>query len=147
MLTTQPAAPADLRGTRAARLEICPPQRSRSHWLQRVQAWLCAGWPLPTRDADDSGEAPAVLEQARLDFLDALADLHGPHAATLRDQIHGARSLRELWHRRTEVFSLVALQLDQLEADERLAELNRHFPTRSPRSGFGALAPTPNMWP
>ena len=55
-------------------------------------------------------------------------------------------SLRELWHLRAEVFSLVSLQHSQHAADTRLAQLNRHFPSRSPRSGFGALEPR-DMWP
>ena len=59
-----------------------------------------------------------------------------------------AKSMRELWHLRAEVFALVSLELSQLEADRRLAALNRHFPTRAPRSGFvGLNNGRDNMWP
>ena len=42
-----------------------------------------------------------------------------------------------------EVFKLVALHFSQAEAQCRLDRLNRHFPTRSPRSGFAPLDPHP----
>lgn len=139
MLSTQPPRPA--------RLEICPPARSsrvatRRSWWLRLQAWLHGGWPDPAPAAG----TPAGLDGARHDFLAATADLHGDAADELIARIHAARTLRELWHLRTDMFSLVSLQHRQFEADRRLAELNRHFPTRSPRSGFGELEP-PNMWP
>ena len=60
-------------------------------------------------------------------------------SADLRLRIGRAQSLRELWHLRIDVFTFVSLHLDQAEADDRLAWINRHFPTRSPRSGFGEL--------
>jgi hypothetical protein len=55
--------------------------------------------------------------------------------------VDSARSLRELWHLRSEVYRLVALQTSQSEAERRLADLNHHFPTRAPRSGFAPLTP------
>ena len=54
-------------------------------------------------------------------------------------QIYAAASMHDLWHLRLDVFNLVSCHHDQTEADHRLSQLNRHFPTRSPRSGFGAL--------
>lgn len=57
----------------------------------------------------------------------------------LQQRINIARSLHELWHLRPEVFKLVALRYSQGEAQSRLDRLNRHFPTRAPRSGFGAF--------
>jgi hypothetical protein len=82
--------------------------------------------------------SPNVLD-ARGEFLTMLADLHGAEILQLRERVHRARSLRELWHLRTDVFRVVAVQRDQAEAEDRLAWLNRYFPTRSPRSAFGSL--------
>jgi hypothetical protein len=65
--------------------------------------------------------------------------VHSDRAIELRGLIRGARSLRELWHLRAEVYNAVAVQTSQLDAETRLARLNKHFPTRAPRSGFAAL--------
>jgi hypothetical protein len=135
--------------TRPARLEICPPQPQRRarDWLARVKGWLAAGWsgnrPQPGTLADRS----QALSAARQDFFTAVADLHIPAASALLDRIEFAKSMRELWHLRAEVFALVSIEHDQIEADKRLANLNRHFPTRAPRSGFAVLSPTKDMWP
>lgn len=132
--------------TRPARLEICPPtlRRPAQAWLPRLRAWLAASWPGSEPAA--GGSAADLLALARHEFHDAVADLSGSLAEDLLDRIAVARSLRELWHLRAEVFSLVSLQHSQHAADTRLAQLNRHFPSRSPRSGFGALEPR-DMWP
>ena len=50
-----------------------------------------------------------------------------------------ARSLRELWHLRSELFSLVSVHRGQHDAQARLNALNRHFPIRAAGSGFGGL--------
>ena len=50
-----------------------------------------------------------------------------------------AHSLRDLWHLRAELYHVLALNHDQREAEQRLTQLNRHFPTRAPRSGFVPL--------
>jgi len=123
-------------------VEICPPGRAAdAPWWLRLRAWASAGWP---GLRGDTAEDP--LGAIRREFADAMADLDGERADVLIDQLHRARSLRELWHLRAEVFRLVALQHSQHEADRRLARLNRHFPTRSPRSGFGTLE-SRAMWP
>ena len=75
----------------------------------------------------------------REDFLLAVADLPGQAAHALRHRIVHARSLRDLWHLRAEVFSLVGLEHSQFEAEQRLLGLNRHFPMRATRSQFGTL--------
>lgn len=106
-------------------------------WLEGLQKWLSmAPWASRRRVGD--GVSPTVVE-ARREFLAMLADLSGGETLMLRTRIQRALSLRELWHLRAEVFSLVAVQRNQTEAEDRLAWLNRYFPTRSPRSGFGAL--------
>jgi hypothetical protein len=111
--------------------EICPP---RVGLLERVRREL-----LDWLDAPLSPDADTPLESARRDFVDALDGVRPDDAWQLLDRIADATSLHELWHLRAPVFERLALSFDQLEADERLARINRHFPTRSPRSGFGAL--------
>jgi hypothetical protein len=51
----------------------------------------------------------------------------------LQDRIERARSLRELWHLRPELYGTVARILTQADAERRLATLNRHFPVRAAR--------------
>jgi hypothetical protein len=134
---------------RGASPEVCPPRLARSRpWQTIVREWLTAGWPRRAEPAQAPRLTPA-LEAIRQEFIDAVEGTHAPAADDLLDRIHFARSLRELWHLRAEVFRLVALHRSQSEADARLAALNRHFPTRSPRSGFGPLHPHPtkDMWP
>lgn len=145
---------------RPTRVAICPPQAARSRaWLATLRDWFGgSGWQ---RDAGASHAArpdPArrgalPLDAIRQEFIDAIDGIRTPGGDDLLDRIHFARCLRELWHLRAEVFRLVSLHHSQAEADERLNTLNRHFPTRSPRSGFGPLNPltnpltTKDMWP
>jgi hypothetical protein len=119
------------------RVEVCPPSLRHapaSSW-QRLMFWLVA--PAPQDCAPPLNRLPAVRD----DFLDRLDDLQGDAAQALRLRVDTARSLRELWHLRTEVYRLVALQYSQAEAEQRLAALNHHFPTRAPRSGFALQTP------
>jgi hypothetical protein len=130
----------------ATRIQVCPP-RAPGAW-QRIardmRDWLASGWSTPAARTGRPGwfadtASPSPLALARRDFVDALEGVRSPAADGLTRQICAATGLRELWHLRPEVFALVAHAFDQLEADHRLAQLNRHFPTRSPRSGFGAF--------
>ena len=119
------------------RAEVCPPslrQAPRSAW-NRLWFWLLAPGPLQA--------SPALnrLPPVRQDFLDSLDDIHGAPACTLCTRIGQARSLRDLWHLRAELYNVVAVSHSQHEAERRLARLNRHFPTRAPRSGFMPLLP------
>jgi hypothetical protein len=95
--------------------------------------WLMA--PAPRAAAPPLSRLPAIRD----DFLETLSDIRTLDAKMLADRIGFARSLRELWHLRTEVYRVVAVARNQAEAEGRLAELNRHFPTRSPRSAFAPL--------
>lgn len=117
------------------RLQACPPslRQAPESWLQRVWFWLAA--PAP----QDAAPPISRLDGVRQDFLAALADVDRHHGALLRSRIEMSRSLRELWHLRAEVYRVVACQHSQAEAEARLADLNRHFPTRAPRSGFAPL--------
>ncbi len=117
------------------RAEVCPPslrQPPRSAW-NRLWFWLLAPGPLQASPSLDR------LPPVRQDFLDSLDDIRSESASTLCTRIGQARSLRELWHLRAELYSVVAIDHSQHEAERRLALLNRHFPTRAPRSGFVPL--------
>jgi hypothetical protein len=137
---------------RGDRPESCPPTAPARAWTVVVREWLMAGWPrqpAPQRTAALPQRAALSLETMRQDFIDAVAGIPPAASDDLLDRIHFARGPRELWHLRAEVFRLVALHHSQAEADERLSWLNRHFPTRSARSGFGPLnaIPSKDMWP
>lgn len=117
------------------REEVCPPslrQAPRSAW-QRMWCWLLAP------GAWHSSPPVHRLPPVRRAFLDTLADVADPAAGTLADRIGHAHSLRDLWHLRAELYHVLALNHDQREAEQRLTQLNRHFPTRAPRSGFVPL--------
>jgi hypothetical protein len=138
-------------GTR--RIEVCPPALLQGSALSTVgwragwRDWLSTGW-IPSlsgtaaqapHPSGQNGASNPRLCQARDEFLQALADIRTQQIGMLQGRIRIARSLRELWHLRPEVFERVALQFSQAEAQCRLDRLNRHFPTRSPRSGFAPL--------
>jgi hypothetical protein len=117
------------------RAEVCPPslrQAPRSAW-SRLWFWLLA--PGPLQASPSLNRLPPV----RQDFLDSLDGIDGEPASALSSRIGQARSLRDLWHLRADLYSVVALGHSQHEAERRLARLNRHFPTRAPRSGFVPL--------
>ena len=123
------AAPSSLR------MEVCPPslrQAPDSGW-QRLMFWLLA--PSPQEAAPPRGRLPEV----RLEFMAVLADIDGEDADTMRGRIGATHSLRELWHLRAEIYRLVGVAHRQSEAETRVALLNRHFPTRAPKSQFGSL--------
>lgn len=117
------------------RAEVCPPslrQAPGTGW-SRLWFWLLAPGPLR------ASPPPHRLPPVRQDFLDSLGDLPVAATGSLCARIGQARSLRELWHLRAELYHAVALHHSQREAEQRLAQLNRHFPTRVPRSGFVPL--------
>jgi hypothetical protein len=115
--------------------EVPPPSlrcAPASGW-ERLLFWLMA--PAPQDAAPPLSRVPEV----RKEFLRMLADISGEEVEALRQRIGGCHSLRELWHTRAEIFRLVGVAHSQAEADHRLARLNRHFPTRAPRSQFAPL--------
>ena len=117
------------------RVEVCPPSLRTapgSAW-QRALFWLLA--PAPQHASPPLNR----LAEVRDEFAATVADISGDDAHTLRDRIALARSLRELWHARAEVYRVVAVAHSQSQAEERVALLNRHFPTRAPRSQFAPL--------
>jgi hypothetical protein len=116
----------------AFRVEVKPPSlrhAPESAW-QRVMFWLLA--PAPQEAAPPLNRLPIV----RAEFLATLADVASGDVDALRNRIEGAHSLRDLWHLRSDVFSTLGVALSQSQAEERLGRLNRHFPTRAPRTQF-----------
>ena len=116
------------------RMNVCPPDvcpRSESLWSATLR-WLVGG---------DVEVVPALrtpLEKARSEFVAAMDGLlEVDHMDLLRRAQH-ARSLRELWHLRSELYTLIARRVSQFEADARLARVNQHFPTRAQRTSSPA---------
>lgn len=118
------------------RVEVCPPSLrcapDGSAW-QRVMFWLLA--PAPQDSAPPVNRLPGV----RTEFLATLSDIDGEDVDALRRRIDDCRSLRELWHVRAELFRVVGVAHTQSQAEVRVTLLNRHFPTRAPRSHFATL--------
>ncbi|HSW05848.1 hypothetical protein [Aquabacterium sp.] len=112
------------------RVEVCPPAlwpSSLSFW-GRARRWL-----------DRSPWTPAAqrpvnrLALVKNEFRFSLDELRSPEASQLGERIERARSLRELWHLRSVLYGLLAVEFNQVEAERRMAQLNRHFPMRAPR--------------
>lgn len=115
----------------AFRVEVRPPslRHAPSSLGQRLLFWLLA--PAPQEAAPPINRLPAV----KADFLACLNDVASVSCDALRSGIGSARSLRELWHLRAEVYNVVGRAHSEVEAERRLLRLNRHFPTRAPRPG------------
>jgi len=144
VLVRLPSAANHVGAAHPTRVEICPPAAlaNRPSWADRLLDWLGQGWhsATPPIDEEDTASRPSHLTPLALvrdEFAGCLADIPTRQAADLAVRIRRARSLRELWHLRAEVFSVVSCHADQREARERLSRVNRHFPARAPRSGFG----------
>ena len=123
--------------------QVCPPKPRHSLVARQWREWL-TGIPDTRFPADSPAAASPLRGDARLrgvrrEFIDALDDIPGHATDEAIAHIYVARSMHDLWHLRLDVFNLVSCQHDQAEADHRLSQLNRHFPTRSPRSGFGTF--------
>ncbi|MEK8084943.1 hypothetical protein WNB94_00870 [Aquabacterium sp. A3] len=123
--------PSDFRRQGAA-----PPAlfwRSQPRW----QRWLSAAWRW-LWDLDEpelSDVQPTPLNRVRAEFRNALWDLQSARADQVREQIERARSLRELWHLRADVFKAIAVHRGQIEAQLRIDHLDDHFPVRSFKHG------------
>lgn len=122
--------------TSGLRIECSPPSLRHAPdgtaW-QRFMFWLMA--PSPGDAAPPLNRLPGV----RTEFLAALTDISGEEADRVRWRIQESRSLRELWHVRADVYSLVAVHHSQAQAEQRLLMLSHHFPARAPRSQFASL--------
>ncbi|MFO1327567.1 MAG: hypothetical protein U1F56_09430 [Rubrivivax sp.] len=125
----------------AFRPEVRPPslRHAPASLGQRLLFWLMA--PAPQDAAPPINRLPGVKQ----DFMAALADVPGEAVVALRRSIDQARSLRELWHLRAEVYNTVGRAHSEIMAEARLQRLNRHFPTRMPRSaGAGVERSVPH---
>lgn len=109
----------------SSRLDVRPPA---PQWGQADSVWNSLLHWLREADTAQPGVAPQALHQARTDFCTALHGLCTPEATDLRQRGAHARSLRELWHLRAELYGVIARHLTQTEAEKRLVAVNRHFP-------------------
>ena len=96
-----------------------------------------SGPGVPPGEAETRQGSTEPLLNARRDFVEALADIRTQQAGDLLRRIGLARSLRELWFLRTEVFNLVAHHRDQAEASHRMAALSVHFPRQVKNASAG----------
>ena len=124
----------------AFRVEVRPPslRHAPASWGQRLLFWLLA--PAPQDAAPPINRLPGV----KRDFLACVADVEPRLTGSLCQSIDGARSLRELWHLRAEIYNTVGLAHSEVEAERRIDRLNRHFPTRAPRAGMKVTIPGRN---
>jgi hypothetical protein len=128
LLHRKPAAPTTLR------MNVCPPDvcpKSDSLWSATLR-WLVGG----NVEAVPALRTP--LEKARSEFVAAMDGLTEVDHNMLLKRAQHARSLRELWHLRSELYTLVARRISQCEADGRLARVNQHFPSRAQRTSMPA---------
>ena len=128
LLHRKTAAPTTLR------MNVCPPDvcpKSDSLWSTALR-WLVGG------NVETVPALRTPLERARSEFVAAMAGLAEFDPQDLLRRAQHARSLRELWHLRSELYTLIARRISQPEADARLARVNQHFPTRAQRTGTAA---------
>jgi len=124
LLNRKPAAPT------TTRMNVCPPDicpARDSLWSASLR-WLVGG------DAQAEPARRTPLEKARGEFVAAMNGLFDVDHNDLLKRAQHARSLRELWHLRSELYTLIARRMSQFEADARLARVNLHFPTRAQRT-------------
>lgn len=117
------------------RNELAPPtlfSRSRPAWKQ----WLMGFWHW-LWDLDEVPRPASTTGLARIkaEFNSAIWDLQSSRATLVRGQVEQARSLRELWHLRAEVFKVISVHRGQMEAQTRVDVLDSHFPVRSSTRG------------
>ena len=113
------------------RKEVRPPAlfaRSQPQWRRWVTTvWH---WLWDEQDLEDHPRVLQGLNQVKTEFLSVVWDLQSYTATRARESISQARSLRELWHLRADVFRVIAVHRGQAEAYRRMESLNRHFPVR-----------------
>jgi hypothetical protein len=124
LLHRKPPAPTTLR------MNVCPPDICPA----RDSLWATALRWLVGNDTTAAPSLRSPLERARAEFLGAMAGLGGAAANDLLRRAQHARSLRELWHLRSELYTLIARDASQHEADKRMARVNQYFPTRTQRT-------------
>jgi hypothetical protein len=125
------AGPASSTQPDRRRQELAPPMlftRTRPAW----RSWLTGFWYW-LWDLDDVPQpAPSTgLSRIKAEFNSAIWDLQSSRATQVRGMVEQARSLRELWHLRAEVFKVISVHRGQMEAQTRVDVLDSHFPVRS----------------
>lgn len=114
------------------RTQVVPPSlfsRSRPLWKAWISGFWCWLW-----DMDELPRTPAPvtgLRKVKSEFNSAMWDLQSLRANQVRSLVDQARSLRELWHLRADVFRVISVHRGQIEAQLRLDALDSHFPVRS----------------
>lgn len=114
------------------RAQVVPPSlfsRSRPLWKAWITGFWCWLW-----DMDELPRTPAPatgLRKVKSEFNSAMWDLQSMRANQVRALVEQARSLRELWHLRADVFRVISVHRGQIEAQLRLDALDSHFPVRS----------------
>ncbi|MEP6505189.1 MAG: hypothetical protein ABJD97_17755 [Betaproteobacteria bacterium] len=118
-------------GPTTMRLNVCPPDvcPARDSLWSSVLRWLVGG------DVEAVPSLRTPLEKARTEFVAAMGGVIEFDHNDLLMRAQHARSLRELWHLRAELYTLIARRVSQHAADEHLARVNQHFPSRAQRTG------------
>lgn len=98
--------------------------------------------PHHQRAAVADAQRARALRAVQAEFTQVLVDIRTQEAGALLERIRSVHSMQGLWHLRADVFHLVSRHRDQLEADRRVTQLNRHFPARraSPALALRACA-------
>ena len=112
------------------RMNVCPPDicPARGSLWSTTLRWLVGN------NTDVAPSLRTPLERARAEFVAAMTGFVDDAATDLLRRAQHARSLRELWHLRSELYTLIARRVSQHEADKRLARVNQYFPTRAQRT-------------
>jgi len=121
----RPAAPTTIR-IDVCPPDVCPPRAGLWHMTRLRLSRTATGPRTP-------------LDRARAEFVRATEGLATEDCGDLVRRAQHARSMRELWHLRSELYTLIARRASQQEADTRLARVNQHFPTRAQRSVISAV--------
>ena len=114
--------------------QVCPPSlfsRSGPQWKRWVVGFWSWLWDLD--EYPDAAPVLTGLNKVKSEFNAAMWDLQSVRANQVRDAVDHARSLRELWHLRADVFRAISTHRGQSEATVRIEALNNHFPVRMSR--------------
>ena len=96
-------------------MPTCFPQ-----WFQSIRSRA-------KRCSTDASDRLAELHLARAALINCMQDCPDDHVRRLKQKIQIARSHRELWFLRSDIYHCVAMHHDQATADERLDALALHF--------------------
>lgn len=120
-----------------------PGQRPSDSLLQSLMRWLPGEAAAPWA-AEAHLRSASLLPQVRAEFEACLSGVQ--EADELLRSIRRGRSLDDLWHLRTGLYTAVARAHSQHEAEARLARLNQHFRRSIPNAAAIAavMAATPH---